>query len=274
MAASGRRLELHAPLGVGVSDVPAAPRGGLAVQRAAWGRSADRAAPALPPVAHAEIGQVRAQGRARENHGVRSTAGMFFARLLALHSPGREGGVEVITAGSGLGIVASLNGLPVLLRDLFVTPALAQGIPSPAPLPSGTPPADGGSGDLITVGVFVAVLGVFVAVLVILDAIVKGHGVRRRREEQGLTLQAWLGASLLMDPLLRSAAVIPTVRVTMRKGSPVKVEVMGSVRSPDMRERAIHIVRQEARWFAPYTRDLEVEDRLSVLSSIAARRAA
>jgi len=173
----------------------------------------------------------------------------------------------VITAGSGLGIVAFLNGLPVLLRDLFVTSALAQGIPSPAPLPSGTPPADGGSGDLIMVGVFVAVL-------VIVGAIVKVHDVRRRRRKAGRTLQAWLGDALLMDPLLRGAAVIPTVRVTMRKGSPVKVEVMGRVRSPDMRERAIHIIRQEARRFAQYTRDMEVEDRLSVLPSIAARRAA
>jgi len=173
----------------------------------------------------------------------------------------------MITGGSGLGIVAFLNGLPVLLRDLFVTPALAQGIPSPAPLPSGTPPADGGSGALIMVGVFVAVL-------VILGAIVKVHDVRRRREEVGLTLQAWLGDALLTDPLLRGAAVIPTVRVPMRKGSPVKVEVMGSVPSPDMRERAIHIVRQEATRFAQYARDVEVEDRLSVLPSISARRAA
>ena len=112
------------------------------------------------------------------------------------------------------------------------------------------------------------------ATYVILGAIVKVHDVRRRREEQGLTLQAWLGDALLTDPLLRGAAVIPTVRVTMRKGAPVKVEVMGSVRSPDMRERVIHIVRQEARRFAQYARDLEVEDRLSVLPSIAARRAA
>jgi hypothetical protein len=192
---------------------------------------------------------------------------MFFARVITLHSPGREGGVEVITAGSGLGIVAFLNGLPVLLRDLFVTPALAQGIPSPAPLPSGTPPADGGSGALIMVGVFVAVLVIF-------GAIVKVHDVRRRREEEGLTLQAWLGDALLTEPLLRGAAVIPTVRVPLRKGSPVKVEVMGSVPSPDLRERAIDIVRQEARRFARYARDVEVEDRLSVLPSIAARRAA
>jgi hypothetical protein len=173
----------------------------------------------------------------------------------------------MITGGSGLGIVAFLNGLPVLLRDLFVTPALAQGIPSPAPLPSGTLPADSGSGALIMVGVFVAVL-------VLLGAIVKVHDVRRRREEEGLTLQARLGDALLTDPLLRGAAVIPTVRVPMRKGSPAKVEVMGSVPSPDMRERALHIVRQEATRFAQYGRDMEVEDRLSVLPSIGARRAA
>jgi hypothetical protein len=111
-------------------------------------------------------------------------------------------------------------------------------------------------------------------VLVILGAIVKVHDVRRRREEAGLTLQAWLGDALLTDPLLRGAAVIPTVRVPMRKGSPMKIEVTGSVPSVDMRERAIHIVRQEATRFARYARDVEVEDRLSVLPSIAARRAA
>ena len=60
----------------------------------------------------------------------------------------------------------------------------------------------------------------------------------------------------------------------MRNGSPLKVEVMGSVPSPDMRERAINIVRQEARRFTQYARNVEVEDRLSVLPSLAARRAA
>jgi hypothetical protein len=117
-------------------------------------------------------------------------------------------------------------------------------------------------------------VGVFVAVLVILGAIVKVHDVRLLSEEGGLTLQAWLGDMLLTDPLLRGAAVIPTVRMPMREGSPVKVEVTGSVPSPDMRERAIHIVRQEATRFVQYARDVEVEDRLSVLPSIAARRAA
>ena len=170
----------------------------------------------------------------------------------------------MITGGSGVGLVAFLDRL---LRDLIVTPALAQGFPSPAPLPSGTPPADGGSGALIMVGVFVAVL-------VTLGALVKVHDVWRRREEQGLTLQAWLGDTLLTDPLLRGAAIILTVRVPMRNGSPLKVEVMGSVPSPDMRERAINIVRHEARRFTQYARNVEVEDRLSVLPSLAARRAA
>ena len=168
----------------------------------------------------------------------------------------------MITGGFGLGLVAFLDRL---LRDLIVTPALAQGIPSPAPLPSETLPA--GSGALI-------MIGVFVAVLVTLGALVKVHDARRRREERGLTLQAWLGDTLLTDPLLRGAAIILTVRVPMRNGSPLKVEVMGSVPSPDMRERAINIVRQEARRFTQYARNVEVEDRLSVLPSLAARRAA
>jgi hypothetical protein len=60
----------------------------------------------------------------------------------------------------------------------------------------------------------------------------------------------------------------------MRKESPVKVEVMGSVPSPDMRKRVVHVVRHEATRFAQYERDVEVEDRLSVLPSIAAQRAA
>jgi hypothetical protein len=170
----------------------------------------------------------------------------------------------VKTGGSGLGIVAFLNGLPVLLRDVLVTPAQAQGIPGPAPLPSWTPAADGGSGALIMVGVFVAVL-------VILGAIVKVQDVRRRREDQGLTLQAWLGDALFSDPQLYRAAVIPTVRVPLRKGSPLKVEVSGSVPSPEIRKRAIHVVRQEAMRLGE---DVQIEDRLSVLPSIAGRRAA
>jgi hypothetical protein len=174
-----------------------------------------------------------------------------------------------MTGRPSLGTVVFMNGLPLLLHTLFVTPALAQGIPSPAPLaPPGTSsPAAGGSGALI-------VLGVFVALLVVIGVIAKVSDVQRRREAEGLGLQARLGDVLLMDPMLHGAAITPTVHVPMRQGSPVRIEITGSVPSPEMRDRALHVMRQEATRFTQYALDVEIEDRVSVLPSVAIRQAA
>jgi hypothetical protein len=173
----------------------------------------------------------------------------------------------MLTSKSGLGTVAFLYGPPVLLANAFVTAALAQGIPSPEPLPSGPSSADGGSGALI-------VVGVFIALLVIVGVIARLSDMRRRREEEGLALQARLGDALLTDPLLNGAAIVPTVRVPLWKGSPVRIEISGSVSNPEMRERALDVMRREATRAAQYAQDAEVEDRLSVLPPVAIRRAA
>jgi hypothetical protein len=180
-----------------------------------------------------------------------------------------EGGVTVMTGGFALGSVVISNGLPWRVSTAFFTPALAQGIPSPSPLPAAasTPPADGGSGALI-------VIGIFVALFVVVAAIAKVHEVRRRREDEGLVLQARLSDVLLMDPRLSGVAVVPTVRVPVRKGSPVRIEVSGNVPSPEVRERALRVIRQEATRFAQYALDVEVDDRLSVLPPIGTRHAA
>jgi hypothetical protein len=77
-----------------------------------------------------------------------------------------------------------------------------------------------------------------------------------------------------MDPLLKAAAVVPTVHAPMWKSSPLRIEVSGSVPSPEMRERAIHIVQQEATRMAQYARDVEIDDRLSVLPPISIRQVA
>jgi hypothetical protein len=173
----------------------------------------------------------------------------------------------MMTGWSRLVAVLFAYGLPLLLNGVRVAPALAQGIPSQAPLPPGTGSAAGGGGALV-------VIGTFVALLVIVGTIAKLHGMRQRRAEEGLTLQSRLGDVLLMDPLLVSAAVVPTVHVPLWRGSPLRVEVSGSVPSQEMRERIIHVMRQEAIRLTRYAQDVKIEDRVSVLPPVAVPPAA
>jgi hypothetical protein len=173
-----------------------------------------------------------------------------------------------MTGGTAVGAVVFASGLPWRVNTAFFTPALAQGISSQSSLPPGTStaPADG-PGALVVVGILVVLVA-------IVAAIAKVHEVRRRREGEGLVLQARLGDALLMDPLLSGMAVVPTVHVPVRKGSPVRIEVSGNVPSPEARERVLHVIRQEATRFAQYALDVEVVDRLSVLPPIESRHAA
>jgi len=161
------------------------------------------------------------------------------------------------------------HGLSALLTGVAIPAALAQGIPSQAPLPppTATPAAEGSGGALIVIGTFVVLLAVIVAIAAV-------HNVRQRREEEALQIQSRLGDALLMDTLLDGAAVVPTVHVPLWKGSALRIEVSGSVPRPEMRERALQIVRQEATRLAQYAQDVEIEDRVSVLPPTTVRQAA
>jgi hypothetical protein len=113
--------------------------------------------------------------------------------------------------------------------------ALAQ---TPTPSPA-VPPADGNAAGLI--GMVAVLLGLFVAI----GIAVKLYDAKRKREEQGVGLQARLSDALLLTPGLTSMPVVATVHMPLRRGAPPIVELKGTVLTPDARETALRVVQRE-----------------------------
>jgi hypothetical protein len=97
--------------------------------------------------------------------------------------------------------------------------------------------------------------------LVIVGIGVKLYDLKRKREAEGVHLQAQVSDALLRDPTLFGLAVTPTAHVPWWSGTPVRLEVCGRVPSAAARELALRIVSQEARSVRP---DVEIADKLEV----------
>ena len=97
--------------------------------------------------------------------------------------------------------------------------------------------------------------------LVIVGIGVKLYDLKRKREAEGVHLQAQVSDALLRDPTLFGLAVTPTAHVPWWSGTPVRLEVSGHVPSPEARERALRIVGDEAR---SVRSDVEIVDKLEV----------
>jgi hypothetical protein len=105
------------------------------------------------------------------------------------------------------------------------------------------------------------VIVLLLGLLVIVGIGVKLYDLKRKREAEGVHLQAQVSDALLRDPSLFGLAVTPTAHVPWWSGTPVHIEVVGRVPTPEMRERALRLVEQEARQVRS---DVEVVDRLAV----------
>jgi hypothetical protein len=84
-----------------------------------------------------------------------------------------------------------------------------------------------------------------VAALAQTPTTVKLYDAKRKREEQGVGLQARLSDALLLTPGLTSMPVVASVHMPLRRGSPPVVELKGTVLTPDAREIAVHVVQRE-----------------------------
>jgi hypothetical protein len=109
------------------------------------------------------------------------------------------------------------------------------------------------------------VIVLLVGLLVIVGIGVKLYDLRRKREGEGVHLQAQVSDALLRDPAAYGMAVTPTARVPW-SGHPVILEVAGRVPTPEARERVLRLVESEAHSARP---DVVIEDRLVVDSSVA-----
>ena len=99
------------------------------------------------------------------------------------------------------------------------------------------------------------------ALLVIVGIGVKLYDLKRKRETEAVHLQAQVSDALLRDPALFGLAVTPTAHVPLWAGTPVRLDITGRVPAPEIRERALHIIEQEARSIRP---DVQVADKLEV----------
>lgn len=125
-------------------------------------------------------------------------------------------------------------------------------------------PAEGeGSGILMAVGLVVALL-------VVIGVAVKIFDLRRKREAEGVHLQAQVSDALLREEDLFGLPITATARVPVWSGTPATIEVSGQVPTSESHNRVLRIVREEAGRIRP---DVEIEDRVMVVPSMAMRAA-
>lgn len=124
-------------------------------------------------------------------------------------------------------------------------------------MPQAAPQAAAGGGFSPTLTVFLLLAGL----LVIVAIGVKLYDLKRKREAEGVHLQAQVSDALLRDSALFGLAVTPSAHVPWWSGTPARLELTGRVPSPDVRDRALRIAEQEARSVRP---DVELVDRLEV----------
>ena len=112
------------------------------------------------------------------------------------------------------------------------------------------------------------VILLLLGLLVIVGIGVKLYDLKRKREAEGVQLQAQISDALLRDPELFGLAVTPTAHVPWWSGTPVHLEVVGRVPTPEARERALRLVEAEARQIRS---DVVIADRLEVDAAAGAR---
>ena len=104
--------------------------------------------------------------------------------------------------------------------------------------------------------------------LVIVGIGVKLYDLKRKREAEGVHLQAQVSDALLRDSSTYGLAVTPTAHVPWWSGTPVRLEVVGRVPAPEIRDRVLRLVEQEARHIRP---DVIIVDRIELEAAAAMR---
>jgi hypothetical protein len=106
-----------------------------------------------------------------------------------------------------------------------------------------------------------SVIVLLLGLLVLVGVGVKLYDLKRKREAEGVHVQAQVSDALLRDPSLFGLAVTPTAHVPWWSGTPVRLEVVGRVPTPEVRDRVVRMVEQEARQLRA---DVEFVDRLQI----------
>lgn len=109
-----------------------------------------------------------------------------------------------------------------------------------------------------------------VGLLAITGIAVKLYDLKRKREDEGVALQARLSDALLTEPSLAHLPITPTVHVPFRPRAQAVIALTGTVPTPALREAVLRLVLREATFPRGNYR---MEDRLFV-DTLMSRRAA
>jgi len=106
---------------------------------------------------------------------------------------------------------------------------------------------------------------ILIGMLVLIGVGVKLYDLKRKRDAEGVALQARVSDALMREPDVFALAVTPTAHVPWWSGTPVRLEVTGRVPSPEARDQVVHLVEREARQIRP---DVTLVDRLQVDAAV------
>ena len=130
----------------------------------------------------------------------------------------------------------------------------ATGVP-----PAGSATASSGSAALG----FLVILGL----LVLVGIAVKLYDRKRKRDAEGVHLQAQVSDALMRDPRLAGLVLTPSANVPTWGSGPATIEITGEVPDTVTRDAVLRIARDEA---ARLRSDVQIVDRLTVRHAVAA----
>src|SRR4026207_1815022 len=107
----------------------------------------------------------------------------------------------------------------------------------------------------------IIVVAAMLALVVLLGIAVKLYDLKRKREEEAVAAQARISDALLRDATLSGLPLTPTAHSPLWSGTPLTLEITGSVPKTELREAALGVARRE---MASSRDDFRLEDRVAV----------
>ena len=119
-------------------------------------------------------------------------------------------------------------------------------------------------------GASVAILAVVLVMLLAIGIAVKLYDLKRKREDEAVSLQSHISDALLLDRSLAGLVITALASGSLWRHSPVVIAIAGTVPTPELRDTVMRLVEQELSRRYPGAR---AEDRLVVDPLIGKQRA-
>ena len=116
----------------------------------------------------------------------------------------------------------------------------------------------------------IAVLAAILVLLVAIGVAVKLYDLKRKREDEALSLQSHISDAILLDRSLASLPITAVARGSRWRRSPVVIAISGSVPTSELRETVMQLAERELSRRDP---SAQAEDRLTVDPLIGKERA-